>query len=272
MFVISHNRIQWWTSGRSICVVRCAWICFVLLLAVFPIFLSGCGKDEGIYQFSSVSSASVDSLASVTVSSDETVTEAAPAAGSDPGVSGEAGSPAPDTSVGDASGADAAHASASEDTICYVYVCGAVRNPGVYALPLGSRVYEAIAMAGGVNEEADERSLNQASVITDGQQITVYTREEIERQRESGGVLPGQESAEASGDASSAAAPVKSRVNINTATKEELMTLTGIGETRANAIIAYREEHGAFSRIEDIMQIEGIKEKSFAKIRDSIEV
>ncbi|MGN0362021.1 MAG: helix-hairpin-helix domain-containing protein [Bilifractor sp.] len=269
MFVLSYKRVLWQTAGRSFPAIRRVLVCFILaLLAVFPILLTGCGEDEGVYQLSSSSAVAAGSSASVTASSAETGASVA-AADHAAGTTGESGSQMQDDSAEDRSDSDT---TSTGETTCYVYVCGAVRNPGVYALPSGSRVYEAIAMAGGTTEEADDRSLNQASVIADGQQITVYTREEIEKQRENGGVLPGQEKTGESGNASSDAETVKSRVNINSATKEELMTLTGIGEARANAIIAYREEHGAFSRIEDIMQIDGIKEKAFAKIRDSIEV
>ena len=140
----------------------------------------------------------------------------------------------------------------------WVYVCGAVYCPGVYELPEGSRVYEALAAAGGLTEEAEERSLNQASLLTDGQQILVYTEEEIQNMGGAAGTA---------GDASGSG-----RVNLNTAGMEELMTLSGIGESRAQAILMYREQYGPFTSIEEIMNIDGIKEKSFAKIKEYIEV
>lgn len=142
----------------------------------------------------------------------------------------------------------------------------AVRSlpPGVYTLPGGSRVVQAVEAAGGFLPDAEEKILNLARKIEDGEQITVWTREEAENmeitetpQQNTGGT----EQASGSG-----------KVNLNTAGKEELMTLSGIGESRADAIIAYREANGPFGSVEEIMNIEGIKEKMFEKIRGSIEV
>lgn len=156
---------------------------------------------------------------------------------------------------------DAVSTSAEEgpETI-WVYVCGAVQSPGVYELSSDSRVFEALEAAGGVSEDAELRSLNQAAFLVDGEQITVYTVQEIE---ESGGLTA---------DTAQTAGTPGGKVNLNTAGKEELMTLSGIGEARAQAILTYREEHGPFLSIEEIMNIEGIKEKSFSKIKDEIEV
>ena len=133
-----------------------------------------------------------------------------------------------------------------------------------HTLPGGSRVVQAVEAAGGFLPDAEEKILNLARKIEDGEQITVWTREEAENmeitetpQQNTGGT----EQASGSG-----------KVNLNTAGKEELMTLSGIGESRADAIIAYREANGPFGSIEEIMNIEGIKGKMFEKIRGSIEV
>ena len=156
-----------------------------------------------------------------------------------------------------------AQEAAPEETV-QVYICGAVASPGVYTLPGGSRVVQAVEAAGGFLPDAEEKILNLARKIEDGEQITVWTREEAENmeitetpQQNTGGT----EQASGSG-----------KVNLNTAGKEELMTLSGIGESRADAIIAYREANGPFGSIEEIMNIEGIKGKMFEKIRGSIEV
>ena len=146
-------------------------------------------------------------------------------------------------------------ADASEKSV-FVYVCGAVMSPGVYELPDGSRVYEAVAAAGGLREDADEKCLNQAELLHDGQQITVYTEDEA------AAGLP--ESLDGTGS--------EGKINLNTAGKEQLMTLPGIGETKAEAILDYREKQGNFSDIEEVKNIEGIKEKVFEKIKDLIEV
>lgn len=140
-----------------------------------------------------------------------------------------------------------------EEASVVVYVCGAVERPGVYELPAGSRIYEALEAAGGMTEEAFEGYLNQACLLEDGEQLFVPTQEERNAQEPNAGSADG-------------------KINLNTATKEELMTLTGIGESKAESIIRYREENGRFQSIEDIMKIEGIKSGVFHKIKDHIVV
>ena len=137
-----------------------------------------------------------------------------------------------------------------------VHICGAVVNPGVYELPPGSRIVDAVDKAGGLSVDADESYVNLAAVPNDGEQIFIPTIEEsviMKKTRQETGVSSG-------------------KVNINTADKALLCTLPGIGDTRAADIIAYRQEHGNFSAIEDIMQVSGIKEGSFQKIKEMIVV
>ena len=144
-----------------------------------------------------------------------------------------------------------------EDEMISVYICGAVKEPGVYELPQGSRLLDLVTTAGGFLESVDERAFNLASVLKDGQQITVFTKEELE----------------ADPEAAIYAGPSEgSLVNINTADKERLMTLPGIGESRAMAIIAYREENGGFVDVEDIKNISGIGDKMFERLSGLIEV
>ena len=152
---------------------------------------------------------------------------------------------------------------AAPEEMVQVYICGAVASPGVYTLPGGSRVVQAVEAAGGFLPDAEEKILNLARKIEDGEQITVWTREEAEN-------MGGMEAAQQ--NAGGGTEPGSGKVNLNTAGKEELMTLSGIGESRAEAIIAYREANGPFGSVEEIMNIEGIKEKMFEKIRGSIEV
>ena len=141
----------------------------------------------------------------------------------------------------------------------YVYVCGAVNAPGVYELKEGARVFEAIQLAGGLTEAAAADAVNQARIVTDGEQIRVPTVEEAQNQGAgvAGEVTEGTEN---------------NKININTAGKEELMTLTGIGEAKAESIMDYREKNGSFTSIEELMQIEGIKEGVFNKIKDDITI
>jgi len=149
---------------------------------------------------------------------------------------------------------EAAEDEKSEPVI--VHICGAVVNPGVYELPPGSRIVDAVDKAGGLSVDADESYVNLAAVPNDGEQIFIPTIEEsviMKKTRQETGVSSG-------------------KVNINTADKALLCTLPGIGDTRAADIIAYRQEHGNFSAIEDIMQVSGIKEGSFQKIKEMIVV
>lgn len=161
----------------------------------------------------------------------------------------------------------------------YVDVCGAVANPGVFQLAAGSRVFQAIEAAGGYLPEAALTCVNRAGVLTDGQQLYILTQEEMERQgldpAEMAGASDGQMNGSAgTGQNTGMTAQVQqdNRININTADEAQLTTLTGIGATRAQAIIAYREENGPFAAIEDIMNVQGIKEGTFAKIKDEIVV
>ena len=148
-------------------------------------------------------------------------------------------------------------------TMCFVHINGAVWHPGVYELEEGSRIYQAVEAAGGFLPEADEGYLNLAALIADGMKITVLTKEEAQ----SAGAWEADE-----GGSGQQKETVSEKVNINTATKDPLMTLTGSGEVRAEDIIAYRKENGPFRQIEDIMQVSGIKEAAFAKIKDDITV
>ena len=166
-----------------------------------------------------------------------------------------------------------------QQAMIYVDVCGAVANPGVFQLAAGSRVFQAIEAAGGYLPEAALTCVNRAGVLTDGQQLYILTQEEMERQgldpAEMAGASDGQMNGSAgTGQNTGMTAQVQqdNRININTADEAQLTTLTGIGATRAQAIIAYREENGPFAAIEDIMNVQGIKEGTFAKIKDEIVV
>ena len=166
-----------------------------------------------------------------------------------------------------------------QQAMIYVDVCGAVANPGVFQLAAGSRVFQAIEAAGGYLPEAALTCVNRAGVLTDGQQLYILTQEEMERQgldpaemvKASDGQMNGSAG---TGQNTGVATQVQqdNRLNINTADEAQLTTLTGIGATRAQAIIAYREENGPFAAIEDIMNVQGIKEGTFAKIKDEIVV
>lgn len=148
----------------------------------------------------------------------------------------------------------------SLDRQIYVDIGGQVYHPGVFCLPEGSRVFHAIEQAGGMTEDADASELNQAEILEDGQKLYIPSKKEVEERKEikESSLSPGVES--------------DGRININTANVEELMTLSGIGKARAEAICFYREKNGSFSSIEEIKKIEGIKDGIFQKIKDHITV
>ena len=179
----------------------------------------------------------------------------------------------------------------ADSTVIWVHVCGAVRKAGVYELPAGSRVFEAVQEAGGFAADADESYVNQAQRLSDGAKLVIPTVEQVEEaagdsRTEAGriGIVEQagvQEagygvSAAGTGDSDGRTDPVSvsadGRININTAPEAQLCEIPGIGATRAAAIAAYRQEHGGFSSIEEIMNVSGIKEGTYAKIKDRITV
>ncbi|MDD3219213.1 MAG: ComEA family DNA-binding protein [Lachnospiraceae bacterium] len=160
----------------------------------------------------------------------------------------------------------------SADTI-FVYVCGAVVNPGVYEMHTHDRIYQLIEQAGGLLETADVKAVNQAQELMDGQQVTIYTEEEV-RNGQAGSQTPNQapDGTDTAVTKSSNTGAAGGLVNINTADADTLMTLNGVGEAKAAAIVSYREEQGLFTKIEDIMNVNGIAEGLFSKIKEQITV
>lgn len=147
----------------------------------------------------------------------------------------------------------------------YVQVCGQVHNPGVYKLNVGERIFRAIELAGGVTDEAQVESINQAAKAQDGQMIYVCSRAEWEEANAGQKVVAcdtGQMDATAG----------EERININMADESELKTIAGIGDVLAGRIVSYRETNGAFQTIEDIKKVSGIGENLFQKIKDRIRV
>ncbi len=145
---------------------------------------------------------------------------------------------------------------AAQVKMVFVHVVGEVNTPGVYELPEGSRVNEAIVAAGGLREGASMQSVNLARVLIDGEQINVASLDGAAGATSVVGVESGATSA--------------SLVNINTAGVEELSTLSGIGQATAQKIIADRQSKGSFKTKEDLMRVSGIGEKKFESIRDFI--
>ena len=150
----------------------------------------------------------------------------------------------------------------NNEEIIYVQLCGAVSSPGVYSFKNGTRVFEAIEAAGGVTDDADTNAVNLARPVSDEMKIYVPTKEEVN--------ISGSDYFWECEDQS--LSEEDSLVDINEATKEELMELPGIGESKADSIINYRDENGAFTDISQIMNISGIKDAAFEKIKDLIKV
>lgn len=165
----------------------------------------------------------------------------------------------------DTAGADSAEMTKNgEDTaesqIC-VFVCGAVVKEGVYYLPEGSRVIDAVRAAGGYSEDADTRYINQAEYVRDAERVAIPTLEEAARMRSE--EKASQENTEQT---------ESGLININKASKTELMQIPGIGESKAERIISYRENHGGFGSCEEIKNVSGIGSGIYEGLRDYITV
>ena len=268
----------------------------VLLSAVMTASLTGCAKKQSL---------------ELTELSD---TEGSPGEndGDSEGNGQDAGSrsqdPATETDPQEADGtgtageAPADGADSGEPELIYVFVCGAVAQEGVYELPAGSRVYQAVEAAGGYAADADTSYINQADPVTDAQKLEIPTVEEAEKLREeaalaaenrraetdaesgagpdgaaSGQVNPGAgqvnngagQMNNSAGQAEDAAARL---ININTADEAALQTLPGIGAAKAASIVRYREANGGFSSIEEIKKVSGIGDITYENIKGCITV
>lgn len=149
-----------------------------------------------------------------------------------------------------------------EDTTITVYVSGEVNSPGLVELPSDSRIADAIKACGDFTPLADKAKINLAQKLTDGMQIQVSSKAPVinsnEQVNDTNSNIPSNNNSSSN------------LININTATKEDLDTLPGIGPATAQKIIDYRQEHGNFSSIEDIKNVKGIGEAKFSKMQDKI--
>lgn len=146
-----------------------------------------------------------------------------------------------------------------------IHIAGQVANPGIVQLEEGSRVTDAISAAGGILEKADLQEINLASIVEDGMKIYIPS---IDERKEKFEEIDQNEMK----DKTIEATKRKGKVNINTASKKELITLEGIGETTADRIIEYRKEIGKFKTIEDLKSVKGIGDSKFNKIKEKVEV
>lgn len=152
----------------------------------------------------------------------------------------------------------------------FVHVSGQVHRPGVICLPTGSRVYEALEQAGGMTADGDLESINLAAVLMDQQKVVVGSLSQKQELLASG-LTPSTSTPETVVDPQNTGT-IAGIININTATKEQLESLPGIGPVIAQNIIDYRQQHGAFKNIEDIKSVNRIGEATFANICDQIGV
>lgn len=152
--------------------------------------------------------------------------------------------------------AEKTEVSTTQETVIFVDIKGEVKNPGVYQMKVGDRVKDALDAAGGLTEEADSQKVNLAKRLED-QMVIVVPK-------------VGEEAEAIPAGATSKEASKEGKVNINTATVEELKTLKGVGEKKAEAIIEYRKKNGSFKTKEDLMKVRGIGKKLFESFEERI--
>lgn len=149
--------------------------------------------------------------------------------------------------------------------VIYVHVAGCVKSTGVYCVPEGSRVDDAIKLAGGFTKSADQSAVNLAETVSDGQQIIVPEKGKSNSNANTTSLSSLQQDSRGINSVTS-----NDLVNINDATSEQLQTLTGIGEAKAKKIIDYREQSGPFNSVEELINVSGIGEKTLESIRSYI--
>ena len=151
--------------------------------------------------------------------------------------------------------------SVQENPVILVDIKGEIKQPGVYELAHDARLNELILLAGGFTENAEVRQLNLAERLSDQQMIYVPNKDEVNFSLEQ--IQSNEEKQTPSST---------NLININTADLNELQQLTGIGPSKAQAIISYREENGLFQRLEDLLQVTGLGEKTFEKLKNMIKI
>ena len=154
------------------------------------------------------------------------------------------------------------------DTLIYVYIHGQVSHPGVYRVKSDERLFSVVEKAGGFTKEAMKDELNLAEPVTDGQAVYVRSKKEYQKMLKENK----QEESLPKSDIDASRQNTKGIVNINTATEDELMTLSGIGKSKALAIIDYREKNGDFTKTTDIKNVSGIGDATFSNIESMITV
>ena len=145
-----------------------------------------------------------------------------------------------------------------EQDLITVDVKGAVKSPGIYDLPVGSRVNDAVQKAGGLTDQADSKSLNLAQKVSDEALVYVPTK--------------GEEASQQSGSGATSSTSKEKKVNLNKASLEELKQVKGLGGKRAQDIIDYREANGKFKSVDELKKVSGIGAKTIEKLKDYVTV
>lgn len=166
----------------------------------------------------------------------------------------------------------ASSSSVSESKTVTCDISGAVKHEGVYTLKNGARLQELIEAAGGTTSRAQLKAINRAILLKDQDKIHIpYKGEKVENAATTG-TGTGSPANSTSSESGSSEQGSGEKINLNTANVADLQKLTGIGEKKAEQIIAYREQKGSFKKIEDLMQVSGIGEKTFASLKDQLAV
>lgn len=246
-----------------------------MLIFMGAVSLSGCGETISYNsgdssettgtEAVSVSGGSKDDSGEEDISGDSSKDVQHEAAAVDGGSEGRSGNGSTDGHGDDVT---------SDGALC-VFVCGAVKNEGLYYIPAGSRYNDALIAAGGFAEDADTSGINLAAFVTDGEKIYFPHEGEVVPgdggyPSTGGGLSAGSEGTSAGGNSGGSGNGSDSRVNINTASEEELTAISGIGQKKARAIVEYRSQNGAFSSIDEIKNVNGIGDALYEKIKDSI--
>lgn len=168
-----------------------------------------------------------------------------------------------------------------QEEMVSVDIKGEVNIPGIYMLPVSARVIDVISQAGGLTENADTTVINLSKKVKDEMVIIIYSKEQVKNFEETKKqeeylqnkcIQPDENAIQNDACIANSATTISGKININTATQEELMTLTGIGASKAKDIISYRETNGPFTNIEDLKNVSGIGESTFARIKENITV
>lgn len=246
-------------------------ICFLFVLILLVLIQSGCSEPE-IVMLTEGASDEADATQEMGSSANATIESVASGEGQTPMIESQ-GQEHTGASSGNAADAEVglqADVVSQETEYYYIHLCGAVAQPGVYRVKAGTRLYEVLELAGGFAENACQTLVNLAGSVADGSMVYIPSMEEVE----SGSYVQNNPVESGGGTYGSAAAGQESDglININTADALELCKLPGIGTTRAEAIIAYRDTNGQFQAIEDLMKVNGIKQGVYDSLKALIKV